>query len=216
MSVESSARRELRKSEQRRRIQDAARAVFFRDGFVAANLDEVAEGAGVAKGTLYRYFKSKAELYVAVLSQDGQIFADKMREAVEVPGLAPPEMIRGLAHFYFEHWTHNAQYFQIFWALENQPVIGELPKGVVDEVSRLWEICLSILAEVVERGVREGFFREVDPWVVADILWTLSNGIIQAESNPAHRRLRKRDLQRTFEDAVDLVLAGLAPSANAG
>ena len=76
MSAESSARRELRKSEQRRRIQDSARAVFFRDGFVAANLDEVAEGAGVAKGTLYRYFKSKAELYVAVLSQDGQIFAD--------------------------------------------------------------------------------------------------------------------------------------------
>jgi TetR/AcrR family transcriptional regulator len=216
MSDGSSMRREQRKSEQRRRIQDSARDVFFRDGFVAANLDEVAEGAGVAKGTLYRYFDSKAELYVAVLSQDGQSFADKMRESVEAPDLAPPEMIRRLARFYFEHWRSHAQYFQIFWALENQPVIGELPKGVVDEVSRLWETCLSILAEVVERGVAEGFFRPVDPWVVADILWTLSNGIIQAESNPAHQRLRKRDLQQTFEDAVDLVLAGLAPSTNAG
>jgi AcrR family transcriptional regulator len=216
MSDEGTTSKERRKTEQRRRIQDSARGVFFRDGFVAANLDEVADGAGVAKGTLYRYFDSKAELYVAVLSQDGQVFAEKMREAVEIPGLAPPEMLRGLARFYFEHWTSHAHYFQIFWALENQPVIGELPKGVVDEVTRLWETCLSILAGVVERGVREGHFRDVDPWMVADILWTLSNGIIQAEANPAHQRLRKQSLDQTFENAVDLVLTGLSPSAKAG
>ena len=36
----------------RDRILDAARQVFFRDGFMAANLDEVARGAGVAKCTL--------------------------------------------------------------------------------------------------------------------------------------------------------------------
>jgi len=216
MHEDSLPRREQRRTAQRRRIQEAAREVFFRDGFVRANLDEVAEGAGVAKGTLYRYFDSKAELYVAVLAQDGQLFAEKMREVVAAPDLAPPDLMRRLAHFYFEHWTSNAQYFQIFWAIENQPVIGELPKAVVDEVTRLWETCLSILAEIVERGVQEGCFRPCDPWEVADILWTLSNGIIQAEANPAHRRLRRRDPALTFSDAIDLVLAGLSPTANAG
>jgi AcrR family transcriptional regulator len=44
--------REERKAQSRRRILDSAREVFFRDGFMAANLDEVAEKAGVAKGTL--------------------------------------------------------------------------------------------------------------------------------------------------------------------
>ena len=75
-------RRAQKRAQQRRRILDSARAVFFRDGFVEANLDEVAHGAGVAKGTLYRYFDSKAELYVAVLAHNGEIFKQRMRETV--------------------------------------------------------------------------------------------------------------------------------------
>ena len=63
--------RQQKKAESRRRILESAREIFFRDGFMSANLDEVAEKAGVAKGTLYRYFESKADLYVAVLADHG-------------------------------------------------------------------------------------------------------------------------------------------------
>ena len=72
MSGETTGRQQ-KKAESRRRILESAREIFFRDGFMAANLDEVAEKAGVAKGTLYRYFESKAELYVAVLAEDGAV-----------------------------------------------------------------------------------------------------------------------------------------------
>ena len=73
--------RDQKKAESRRRILESARDVFFRDGFMRANLDEMAEKAGVAKGTLYRYFESKADLYVAVLAENGAVFTQKMREA---------------------------------------------------------------------------------------------------------------------------------------
>ena len=86
---EAPPRREQKKAESRRRILEAAREVFFRDGFMPANLDEVAELAQVAKGTLYRYFDSKAELYVAVLAHDGAIFERKLRETL-APELSPP------------------------------------------------------------------------------------------------------------------------------
>ncbi len=68
--MEQLARREA----SRRRILDSARQVFFREGFESANLDEVANLAGVAKGTIYRYFESKAELYVAVLVHNADAF----------------------------------------------------------------------------------------------------------------------------------------------
>ena len=212
----SDSLRAQKKVQSRRRILDAARDIFFSDGFMSANLDEVAHRAGVAKGTLYRYFDSKADLYVAVLAENGEIFARKMRECVAAPELDPPDLIRRLGRFYFEHWTTNREYFQIFWAMENQSVIGELPVGVVDEVTKLWEQCVQILAEIVEAGVERGFFRACDPWEVADILWTLANGVIQTETSPAHRRLRRRDLDLTFTDAVDLVLEGLAAKSNRG
>jgi AcrR family transcriptional regulator len=205
-------RRAEKKAQSRRRIIESAREVFFRDGFMEANLDEVAKKAGVAKGTLYRYFDSKAELYVAVLADNSDGFVRKMREALDDPSASPPEQIRRLGRFYFDHWMQNPDYFQIFWALENQPVIGELPAGVIEEVTKLWEQCIELLAGTIERGVAEGCFVACDAWEVADILWTLANGLIQTEGSPARRSLRRRDLAETFPDAVDLVIRGLAPS----
>lgn len=174
-----------------------------------ANLDEVAQKAGVAKGTLYRYFDSKADLYVAVLSHNGDAFAARMREAAARPGSAT-ERIREVRRFYFRHWTENPEYFQIFWALDNQEVIGALPPAVVEEVTRLWENCLRILADVVEEGVRDGEFASCDAWEVANILWTVANGLIRTEQVAPRRQLRGRALPRVFEDAVELMLRGLA------
>jgi TetR/AcrR family transcriptional regulator len=211
-AFDASERREARKAQSRSRILDAAREIFFRDGFMPANLDDVAKGAGVAKGTLYRYFENKAELYVAVLASNGELFERKLREAGRGADEPAPDRIRRIARFYLAHWTHNRDYFQIFWALENQPVIGDLPEGVLEEVTRLWKSCLQILAEVVQQGIDEGSLALCDPWEVANVLWTLANGLIQGEASPPHRRIRKRPLAETFVSAIDLVLAGLAPA----
>jgi AcrR family transcriptional regulator len=201
--------RQEKKAVLRQRILEAAREVFFRDGFMGANLVEVAQLAKVAKGTLYRYFDNKGELYVAILSSNGEIFERRMREAA-ASGHSPVEQMRALGRFYFEHWTRNREYFQIFWALENQSVIGELPPGVVEEVARLWENCLRILADVIERGAKEGTFARCDAWEVANILWTVANGLLQAEHVVTRRELRRRKLDRVFEDTVELFLRGLA------
>jgi AcrR family transcriptional regulator len=203
------ARREEKKAESRRRILESAREVFFRDGFMAANLDEVADKAGVAKGTLYRYFESKAELYVAVLGHNGAIFEEKMRATIR-PGVPPAEQLRHTARWYFDHYLQNRDYFQIFWAIENQAVIGELPAGVVEEVASLWERCLKIIAEILEAGVKEGVFRECDAWEVANVLWTLANGLIQTERSATRRRLRRIPVEQAFDDALTIVLRGLA------
>lgn len=213
MSGPAAARREARKAESRGRILESAREVFFRDGFMDANLDDVARGAGVAKGTLYRYFENKAELYVAVLADNGELFERKLREAGSAAAGSAPDRMRRIADFYLEHWTTNREYFQIFWAVENQSIIGELPAGVLEEVTRLWQSCLDILAEIVQTGIDEGSVAPCDPREVAVILWTLANGLIQSESSPPHRRIRARPLAETFRDAIDLMLAGLAPGA---
>jgi AcrR family transcriptional regulator len=205
--------REERKALQRARILEAAREVFFRDGFMAANLDEVALSAGVAKGTLYRYFESKGDLYVALLAENGRAFEERMREVAGAPGSAS-ERIRKLGRFYFGHWTRNQTYFQIFWALENPAVTGDLPKQAVAAVIRLWEDCLRILADVIRGGVESGEFGACDTWEVANILWTVANGLIQTEQvGPRRALLGAKSPEQAFHDMVELFLRGLsAPS----
>ena len=204
-------RREEKKAESRRRILESARDVFFRDSFMQANLDEVAEKAGVAKGTLYRYFESKAELYVAVLAHNGADLRRKAARDARRRSSRHPEQVRRTARFYFDHYVGNRDYFQIFWAIENQPVIGDLPQSVVDEVSKLWERCLTILSGSIERGVQQGAFRPCDAWEVANLLWTVGNGLIQSDRSVTRRVLRRAELETAFEDAVEIILRGLQP-----
>ena len=51
-------------------ILDAGRKIFAKKGFADATMDEIAAASGLAKGTLYLYFKSKRDVYLRTL-QDG-------------------------------------------------------------------------------------------------------------------------------------------------
>jgi AcrR family transcriptional regulator len=68
-----------RDSAKRRQIVEGARRMFLAQGFDAASMSEIAREAGVSKGTLYVYFKSKEELFEAIVEaqcreQGEQIF----------------------------------------------------------------------------------------------------------------------------------------------
>lgn len=73
----------MKRSEKREHLIEVATALFNRLGYHAAGIDQVIADAGIAKTTLYRHFKSKEELIVAVLKRIDQQYRDDMREAVD-------------------------------------------------------------------------------------------------------------------------------------
>jgi len=200
--------RDQKKAESRRRILEAARDVFFRDGFMSANLDEMAEKAGVAKGTLYRYFESKADLYVAVLTNNYEIFHQQMTQAGQQgdSGLA---RVRSIAQFYFDHWMNHPDYFQIFWAIDNESVIGDLPKDVIEKIAEFWERNLNVMHDALLFGVERGEFVECDTWEIATMLWSVADSLIESDNTRARRQIRRRPLAPLFMHAVDVILRGI-------
>ncbi len=81
------------KEKKRRRILKAATELFIRHGYRRTSVADIASQAGVAKGTVYLYFKTKTELlYGAVLEEEASLIG-RMREAFE-PSIAPRERLR--------------------------------------------------------------------------------------------------------------------------
>ena len=76
--------RYVNREEKTRMIARAALALYARKGFAATGVDQIAAAAGVGKGTLYEYFESKADIFVAAIlewmKQLTEQFADRLEK----------------------------------------------------------------------------------------------------------------------------------------
>jgi AcrR family transcriptional regulator len=193
----------------RQRILKAAREIFFRDGFVDTNLDEVASRAEVGKGTLYRHFESKAELYVAVLAVGGAQFDQEMEAAID-HGAPALERLEQIGRFYRRYWTERPDHFVIFSAVEHRAFIGELPPRLVEEVRQIWEKPLRRLEQVIADGVRRRQLLECDPWVTANVIWRAGNAAVSALVTPKRSRVIDCSAEAIYGATLDMLLCGLA------
>src|ERR1044071_2642451 len=76
--TEPSAQAPAREAE----ILDAARQVFARKGYDETRIQDVADACGIAKGTVYLYFRSKEELYWATVRRGVEEVHERSREAL--------------------------------------------------------------------------------------------------------------------------------------
>src|SRR5918996_152732 len=88
MAYRPTERTEARKAEVRERILAAARELIARGGYAEARIAVVADSAGVATGTVYRHFPSKAELFAEVFRRASQREVDAMAAAAGDGGRA--------------------------------------------------------------------------------------------------------------------------------
>ncbi len=143
-----------------------------------------------------------------MLAQNADLFVERMRRVLD-PSQSAADQIRRLGRFYFDHYTTQLEYFRIFWAIENQRLIGQLPPHQVELVTEVWKRALGVLAGVIERGVASGEFAPCDPWLAANIVWVGANAVIQTLEVPARRELWERDVARVFAETLEMFLRGL-------
>ncbi len=156
MDLPKTGKRELQKEARRTAIIDAALDAFTQQGFTATKLDDVADRAGIGKGTIYLYFDSKENLFEEVVRQT----------------LFP---IRDAAAARLDSFTGSASelltvHFSDFYVAMGNPKIPPLIAMISGEALRFpaiasffYEEIISksqaILRRIISRGVESGEFR---------------------------------------------------------
>ncbi|NLG84234.1 MAG: TetR/AcrR family transcriptional regulator [Firmicutes bacterium] len=90
----------LPKGDKREKILQAAAEVFGIAGFHEARIEEIAERAGIGKGTIYLYFKDKQELYLAMLQYQLASMVERLRLRLEASGTAVERLTGFLVEFF--------------------------------------------------------------------------------------------------------------------
>ena len=194
--------------ETRRKILAAARTVFAREGFVEATLAQVAQEAGLGKSSLFRHVDSKAALFVESLL-DQAIDPQPIIDAVFARTDDPEERLRRLAQAQHGFWRTNPGFRQVLWALDNQDLIGEVPKELVVRARAQWQAPLRALEQTIEAGIASGDFRPCDPKVTANLFWNLGNLMFDLRFSHERRKLLGAPLERLMEEGLELFLSGL-------
>lgn len=121
--MSSLSKREQNRIERERRILKAALQVFAERGFTGASMDEIATVAGISKPTLYQYFPSKDELFLAIMAEE----RDHMLASFDPSGDTPM-----VAELYDFSW-HYAE-------IVLRPDMLSLARLIISESQRLPDI----------------------------------------------------------------------------
>ena len=149
-------RYQRRKEDRPAEITAAAMHTFAEKGFAATKVADVAKRAGVSKGLLYLYFKTKEDLFKAVVRSFVVPMIDNLTDTVENTDLGAEEFIRGPLLSFAKTVPNSPAKFLV------RLLVAEGPKHP-DLVAWYWENVVSkgiaAIKTVVAKGVEAGEFR---------------------------------------------------------
>jgi len=153
-------------------IVHAAMLVFARTGVHQAKMADIAVEAGIGKGTIYEYFRSKDEIFAAAFALfQQQIDAESEGRLQEQQG--PEEKLRAMVEAFISMMTHDDSAIEImleFWAE------GIRQHREALDLKPMYDKYRQYLAACVEEGIESGVFRAVDSGLVASHLLAALDG----------------------------------------
>jgi AcrR family transcriptional regulator len=137
-------------------ILDVATAEFAANGYAGARVDEIAARTRTTKRMIYYYFTSKEGLYLSVLER---VYAQirRVERGVRIEELSPSDALRKLAEATYDHHTTHQDFIQLV-SIENIHRAAHLRQSAT--ILRENVTAITVLEEVIRRGVDEGVFRD--------------------------------------------------------
>lgn len=188
------------KAEKKKDILVAAQKVFARKGFTFAKIDDVAREAGIGKGTVYEYFRSKEDIFFALYEE---VKAELHRRIFSIDKELPPgEKLRkylASALLSFDSWRDFSYVLLDFWAVHKRSGSSKV------NFDELYSEAREEISAVIKEGIKVGEFKKVNPTHAASLLVGIIDGLLlQWIFNP-----KSFSLQRIAEDIVEIISTGI-------
>jgi AcrR family transcriptional regulator len=169
--------RDQAQSETRQKLLEAAKKEFAREGFEKANINQISQLAGFAKGTIYNYFESKRMLMMELIDEISQGHFEFIQEQV----LQEENAILRLEQFF------NAGFAWVADNLAGGLVMinslygpdAEFKQYLYSNYEPMFQM---VEKEIIQFGIEGGLFRQVDTAFTARLLMNLYLGIASQPS----------------------------------
>jgi TetR/AcrR family fatty acid metabolism transcriptional regulator len=183
-------------------ILEAARSVFATKGFNDAKVDDIANAAGVAKGTVYLYYKSKRDIYFAALKfgaeQMYSTLDEQLKEQSTIEG-----KLRTLIAVKLAYCDENRDFFKIYYS-----ELGNLciHPATDPELKALYFDKAKVIESILKEGVRKKVLRNIRTEQAAFAISDIIRGVVTQRVLGGTKSKISQDVDFIF----DLVWKGIA------
>ncbi|MGD0334023.1 MAG: TetR/AcrR family transcriptional regulator [Xanthobacteraceae bacterium] len=197
--------RRRRKAERPHEILEAAFLEFSRNGYAVTTLDQIAERAGVTKGTIYVYFESKEHLFISMVRELMKATLDTVQDMFDRHDGSTADLLRAQFSFIYQHIVEDRRRREVVRMLISEASrFPELADRYYEEIQRP---CVDMLKQAIQRGMDRGEIRRsavtdcplviIAPIALVDVWMMMFD-----ERHPL-------DMKSYFNAHLELVLNGL-------
>ncbi|HCY40872.1 MAG TPA: TetR family transcriptional regulator [Prolixibacteraceae bacterium] len=188
------------RDEVREQIVQTARLVFARYGYKKTALEDIAREAKKGKSTIYYYFKSKDDIFKAVIDAEAEIRVNTID--AEISGIADP--VQKLKIYIYIRMLTLKMVVNYYEAIKNDLLdhlyfVNNLRKDHLEaEVKRVYEM--------LEEGIENEVFRIQNPELTARTIVTALHGF---EVPLIVKNLSDDDIQKSVDDMMNILFYGI-------
>jgi AcrR family transcriptional regulator len=182
---------EFRRSE----ILDAARKVCASRGFHEMTVDDIAQTAGIAKGTVYLYFRSKHDIYWAMVESILAVLHEQMREELAKPGTIE-DCIRRFVTTKMTYFEAHQDLLRLYYNEVNS--VGAKPPRSRELFDRRYLEQVRLLQSALQAAVADGALRRMRTDLAALSIFELTRGAVVHRSRGWSKGTLREDIEFTF------------------
>ena len=184
----------------------AAEKLFAEKGYYSTNVEDIAKTAEYAVGTLYLYFKSKEDIYLALLEKKAEELYEKIKSAIEsVSTDKPLEKLYVLVRSELSYFEENKDFFLIYMDTRHELSIYRQNKEI-SKPYKYYKKHLKLTANILkELQIKKIILKKANSMFLSRLLNGSINSIVYSEL----RNTKKHSLKRYTDTIVNIFLNGV-------
>lgn len=188
--------------EREKNILEAARQVFGDHGFYQTKIQDIADEAGIGKGTVYEYFESKQDLFCRMVRHSLALYTQRVREITSKGDFLT--RLRGYVNMNRQVVVNSGGLMDLFLSNGSLGEDEELRREIMEVFHEAKKKLIAMIAEVLILGQREGRIAEgIDTDIAAEMFLHMTMGFCSS--------LVGADREETENVLLDIFLHGVGP-----
>ncbi len=158
-------RREQERRWRRQYILNVAERLFARKGYHQTTMAEISKASEFGMATIYQFFKSKEKIYIAIFNEKLDLLIRFVEEAVK-RAKDPVEKIKVILKANFDFFKQHQDFFKLY-SMEREAIAVIIKEDLGKGIYKKHHQGIKLVAEVIEEGIKRGYFHPLPPKDVA-------------------------------------------------